>query len=450
LETSTTSKAKEELQVKEIKQKVADFLKKHHLYYADIDSDEVLKLLIQEMENGLKGKKSSLQMIPTYIQAKTKIPVQKPVVVLDAGGTHLRVARIHFDETLTPHIDQFGQHPMPGTKGGVTKEQFFSQLAEHIKGISDCSDRIGFCFSYPTEILPSKDGRLLFFTKEIETTGLIGELIGEGLLQALGKSGKDNRKNIVILNDTVATLVAAQAKSSQRMYGGYLGFILGTGLNICYIEKNTRITKTKNLDASQNQIINIEMGSFDKCPRGDIDLKIDAATENPGLGVLEKMISGAYFGQVCLQVIQTARQEGLFSPEAGKKLGSLTSLSSKEVSEYLEAPYGSNTLAQALSTQTQEDHSTLYYLTDFMVERSAKLVALIIAGSIAKNPPLENPCAPVCISAEGSTFFKLHELKSRAECYLRHLLIEKYNQYFEFVKIENAPLIGAAIAGLTN
>ncbi len=436
--------------MREMKQKVMQFLESHGLYYADIDRQEVVRNLLQDMENGLSGKQSSLRMIPTYIQAGVDIPPHEPVIVIDAGGTHLRVAQVIFDEKLSPHILDFKQHPMPGTKGKVNKKEFFSLLAQHIADIIDAGSRIGFCFSYPTEILPSRDGRLLHFSKEIDTEGIVGRLIGHNLLEAVGEMGKDKQKQVVILNDTVATLLAARAKSGLYNYGGFIGFILGTGLNCCYSEKNINITKTPDLDAALTQIINTEVGGFDKCPRGDIDKQMDAATGTPGLGVLEKMISGAYFGELCLRVIKAAAAEELFSDESAERLTALTALGTKQVNDFLSAPHEEGTLAGLLKDAENRDGITLYYLLEAMVERSARLVSAILCGMVMKNPPAADPRAPVCISADGSTFFKLKGLKARVECNLRQLLTGEYNRYFEFVSIENAPLIGAAIAGLTN
>jgi hexokinase len=438
------------LTMERIKQDVAQFLTRHGLYYKDIDTREVAGLLLRDMENGLAGKQSSLKMIPTYIRAGVDIPPHTPVIVIDAGGTHLRVASVLFDESLTPHITNFRQHPMPGTQGKVDKTEFFARFAGHIEDIVDTSDRIGFCFSYPTEILPSKDGRLLFFSKEIDTEGIVGRLIGENLLRAIADKGKDSRKRVVILNDTVATLLAARARSALHRYGEYIGFILGTGLNCCYSEKNSNITKTPDLDPSQTQIINTESGGFDKCPRGDIDRQMDAATGNPGLGVLEKMISGAYFGELCLRVITAAAAGGLFSRETGERLRTLETLSTKEVNEFLISPQTPGALADRLDPGHSPDGAALYYLLDALVERSAALVSVLLCGMVIKNPPPPDPRTPVCISAEGSTFFKLKGLKARVECGLRRMLTEEHNRYFEFVSIENAPLIGAAIAGLTN
>ena len=43
--------------------------------------------------------------------------------------------------------------------------------------------KIGFCFSYPTEIFPNKDGKLLYWTKEIKIPRMAGQFIGKNLLE---------------------------------------------------------------------------------------------------------------------------------------------------------------------------------------------------------------------------------------------------------------------------
>jgi hexokinase len=56
----------------------------------------------------------------------------------------------------------------------------------------------------------------------------------------------------------------------------------------------------------------------------------------------------------------------------------------------------------------------------------------------------------VCIVAEGTVFYGLKSLKARVEYYLKEYLKDKKHRYYEIVNVENATLIGAAIAGLTN
>jgi len=60
-----------------------------------------------------------------------------------------------------------------------------------------------------------------------------------------------------------------------------------------------------------------------------------------------------------------------------------------------------------------------------------------------------DPCRPVCIVAEGTTFYHLKSFHQRIEYHLRRFLLEEKNVYHEIIQIENATLVGAAIAGLT-
>jgi hexokinase len=61
-----------------------------------------------------------------------------------------------------------------------------------------------------------------------------------------------------------------------------------------------------------------------------------------------------------------------------------------------------------------------------------------------------DPSRPLCIVAEGSTFYRLKSLQPKIEYYLKQYLVEKKHVYYEIVEVKDATLIGAAIAGLTN
>jgi hexokinase len=61
-----------------------------------------------------------------------------------------------------------------------------------------------------------------------------------------------------------------------------------------------------------------------------------------------------------------------------------------------------------------------------------------------------DPTKPICIVAEGTTFYQMKDLKFLTEFYLKQYLENKLGIYYEIISVENATLIGAAIAGLTN
>jgi len=437
--------------MKQIKSKVRDFLKKNGMEPADINIERVCRFFLDEMEKGLAGRKSSLAMLPTYIETEKEIPRNKPVIVMDAGGTNFRVATVVFGKDGKADINDFMLFEMPGLKGKVGKREFFSTMAGYIKHVADKSDNVGFCFSYPIEMSPGKDGRVLFFSKEIQAPEVEGQMIGENLNIAISDAGLDSKKQMVLLNDTVATLLAGRAEASGRTFDSFIGFILGTGTNCSYVEQNKNITKKKDLDSAGSQIINIESGAFGKAPRGTIDRKLDKSLVNPGLNIFEKMISGAYLGSICLWTIQSAIKEKLFSNIISEKLLAITKLSTKEVSDFMYSPRASSSpLSKTISDADEQDSTTLYCLIDRMIERAAKLTAINLSSVAIKCGKGKNPTQPICIVAEGTTFYHLTSLRQRVEYYLRQYLVEKKGIFYEIINVENATLIGAAIAGLTN
>jgi hexokinase len=261
--------------------------------------------------------------------------------------------------------------------------------------------------------------------------------------------GLSGEKHIVLLNDTVATLLAGVGYKNKT-YGSYIGFILGTGTNTCYVEKNVNIKKTKDLDPAKSQIINTESGNFGRLKQGKIDVAYDKSTVNPGVHKLEKMISGAYLGPLFLRTIHKACVENMFSTDVAGALWQMSDLETKDMNALLFYPYGENPLANACKQGNVEDILTLYYIADRLTERAAKLTAINLSAMAIKSGLGTDPTKPICIVAEGTTFYQMKTLKSRTEFYLKQYLENKQGIYFDIISVDNATLIGAAIAGLTN
>ena len=437
-----------------IETKADVFLKKYDMNPDQIDMDDCCQVFLNEMEKGLEGRESSLDMIPTFMETDKDVPAEKKVIVMDAGGTNFRVAVVHFDKNKKAQIENFKLHEMPGIEKEVSREEFFEVMAGYISDVVDEGSNIGFCFSYPAEIMPNKDGKVIRFSKEIKAKGVEGHKIGENLNAALKSIGKEP-KHVVILNDTVTTLLAGRATSFGKNYDSFIGFILGTGTNTAYIESNKNINKKPDLETSKSQIINIESGGFGKAPMGIIDKQFDKTTNNPGEHTFEKMISGAYLGPLILETIRQAVKDELFSEETCEKINNLKELTTKDVNDFLQEPKnGENPLSKIFSARGDESISSdidiLYDLIDKMVTRSAKLTAINLSSAVLKSGKGKDQNRPVCIVAEGTTFYKLRDFQSKVEKFLTEYLKKQKGRYYEIIQVENATLIGAAIAGLTN
>ena len=414
---------------------------------AEIDRQELIGTFISEMEKGLRGEKSSLMMIPTYVGVNGKIPQGAKAAVLDAGGTNFRGAIV----SVPPAISEKQNRPMPGTKGEVGEEEFYKAFADEVKRLlPDASTKkIGWCFSYPAEATPALDAKLVHWTKNIEAPAIVGQYVGAELLKRLGPDGEGG---IAIVNDTVATLLAAKATEGDKAYSSYIGFILGTGTNSAYVERNSRIEKLSGADPDGSMIINAESGGFDKIEQSAFDKAADQKTGNPTFHIFEKMIAGAYLGGVGLEIYKAAAKEGMFSKKAADAILGLGQLETMDFDNFCAscAKPGRENVLDAIFANP-DDALVARRLGIPVFERAAVLTAVHLAAFVIKSGEGNDPASPVAINADGSTWYKTRAIPfaDTVKRELDDMLVKHRNIHYEIVpQIDDAPLIGAAIAAM--
>ncbi len=433
-----------------IYEKVSKFAKDIELHsdFTDIERDsEIFK---QEMIKGLEQKDgSSLKMLPTYLTADGEIPINEKVIVVDAGGTNFRVAVVEFDQDLKMVEHYFEQYKMPGINENIDIEKFYEISADRLMPVIDQSDKIAFCFSYAAEILENKDGRIISFTKEVVIDKSEGKLVCEGIKQQLVSRGKEG-KNFILINDTVATMIGGKIMNPKMQFETYIGMILGTGSNTCYIEKTENIKKIENIEGlPKNIAVNIENGYYDNVHQSEVDKEFDAISKIPGSTKYEKMIAGAYQGFNIYKEVEKGIEKGLFSKQFAERFKALDPFNLKEIDDFCFAPLKENKLA-LLVEGNDDDRKTLYFIIDADYERAAKLATFVIAGILKQTGYGTDPTVPVCICADGTTFYKSKLFRGKFNYYIKDYIENKMHRYVEFVKAEKATLIGTAVAGLLN
>lgn len=419
------------------------FLSKYGMDSTGINSALVINDFLDEMKKGLNGKASSLPMLPAYIGIDNPIPIDQPVIVLDAGGTNLRACLVTFSNQGEITIEHLSKREMPGTHKTLSETQFYDVFCDFLNPLIQLSNDIGFCFSYPIEVTPEKDGKLLHWTKEIKVPSVVGKYIGKGLSTSLAEKGHPNKK-IVVLNDTVATLLAGMAKGKQHQYGGYIGFILGTGTNTAYLENNRNIGKIELMEGVQ--AINVESGGFSKSPGSKLDKQFDASTNNPSQHIFEKMISGCYLGAIISTIIKTAAKDQIFSQSANQFLEKTALFETIDISKFVDNPHHPDSPFKS-NDFNEMDLSMLYFIINGYLKRAAKLTAINIASAIIKSGTGRSPLHPICINIDGSTYHKTGGFSHLTEAFLAEIL-EPYNIFYRIIQVDNSPIIGAAIAGL--
>ncbi len=399
------------------------FIEDLELGIGQYDSEALMQSFFSEMDKGLAGEDSSLAMLHAYLHVDKQIGKNRKVIVVDAGGTNLRVGTALFDDAGALQIDRFHKSGMIGLDGQISKTEFFETLADRVMPVIHESDAIGFCFSYPCEIQPNRDGKLLQWTKGVDAPEVVGCLLGAELNRVFEARGIAPKK-IVLLNDTVATLLAGVAEGSARGAKGYVGFILGTGTNTAYLENG--------------EVINVESGGFDKLPTAPIDRELDAATNNPGKQIFEKMISGTYLGPLTLAALKTAP----LSESGRQAVAGLDRLSLIHIDNFA-AQNGRDIGPLDDPRFSAADAETIRAVFAAVVARAAHLSAVNLAVAAIRNG-----ASPVCINLDGSTFFKTCRLREQAEAELKRLLERAGVDWFS-VHIDDAPVVGAAIAALS-
>ena len=411
---------------------VEKFLQKHNQSTNNIDIDQMIALVTEEMRQGLRQNDGTIPMIPTYLQNidRNKIKPGKRLLI-DAGGTNFRSAVGYFDENGNVQIESLQKTKMPASDEFMTKEQFYNKIATNVSYlVDDCVD-VGFCFSYQVDMQSNMDGRVVMFSKEVKAPEVVGTFVGAETLSSIKQFSQTERK-IVILNDTVATLLGGMA-ISQKQYSAYVGYIFGTGTNLCYIEDTQNITKVQGLPHGK-MLVNTEMGSCASFTQGDFDKIVANTTAEPTKQLFEKMSSGKYLADIIAQAFTFGANEGLFEQELN-----LVPFELKDVSAFLcgEHNFVYNIFAN------DADRAKAREICLNLIDRSAKMGAIMNATAVLLS--CKDKSLPVAIVAEGTTFNKLPTFRENFEKYL-HQIFAPHGIAFNIVQGQELNLVGTLMA----
>ena len=378
---------------------------------------EISAAFRNEMLVGLEGDESSLKMLPSFLQTPDGSEKGR-FISLDFGGTNIRILKTELlgngdlrllDRCSKPLRNPAGHYDYLSKQ--ADGEALFDFIAAQIAALVEPEQpyALGHTFSFPLRQTGLNSGLLLHWTKEIETIGVVGKEITALLQAALRRQNLPQLKPVVILNDTVGTLIA----SAYANQAADIGSICGTGHNTAYLEKNHRFGKTP-------MIINMESGNFNRLPFSPADTALDAASEQPGSGRLEKMVSGRYLGELLRLLACSLTSSGLLSESGDAALLQTPGLFSSEDVSVLLADDSSDAaeIRQLLNSlhlrqSTLEDRLAFRSLARAIVARSAALVAATYAGILQHiDPTLERRHH---IAIDGSLYEKMPDYAASLE-----------------------------------
>jgi len=385
----------------------------------------------REMRKGLRGKKSSLKMIHTYVRKPTGAEKGR-FLALDLGGTHFRVMSLELKgnrKTGTPKVKMFVLRKMHISGKG---KALFDFIASCIKVFMKeyaldpaARHNVGFTFSFPIKKKGIASGVLLHWTKDFTASGVKGKDVVELLNASLKRKGLSGTKITALANDTVSTLTARSYEDPACD----VGVILGTGTNACYPEKN-RI------------IINIEWGNFNKQRSTRYDRKLDKCSGNPGRQLLEKMVSGMYMGEVARRLAKDLLPE-IDLPKDFKS--EYTSVIESDTSKGLRKT-GNLLKKIGVKGSTYADRKLLKKVCSIVSTRAARLAAAAIASVITKMDPRLRRRHTVAI--DGAVYEKHPRFSRRVKDALSEIFGGKARRV-KLVLTKGASAKGAAVIAAT-
>ena len=388
------------------------------------NSEEIAAAFDAEIRAAVEGRTSSLRMLPAELSADIRLVAHKAAVI-DAGGTNLRVAEVEIDaKGADPVFRNVRKSFMPGTRGRLTAAEFHQAIGREVETVFAAGgiDRLGYCFSYECRSLPDGDAELLAWSKQVDAPEVVGQRVGEELVKYLSKPPR----SVKVLNDTVATLLAGCARIGSDQASGYLGFILGTGTNVACSEAG--------------MLRNAESGEFNRLARSAADLALDRMTSDPGCAVFEKMVAGAYLGNLGLCLLREAATQGLFGEGTRGRLAAVSSLETRDLDDFAagQMPEAFAGLFPAGELATARELALAVF------RRAANLTAAHLAAFLRRTASAD-AASPVVITVDGSTFWKTRAVDFRGMVEGRLAAMEGVPPH-RIVRVDEAPMVGAAVA----
>lgn len=376
----------------------------------------------KEIQRGTTRDKQVVACLPSYISLQ-KIPRNGKAIVVDFGGTNVRVAIIALKDGEL-FIEKGPITESIPIKRGIPleREDFLNSLCRIIASLDPPQYLpIGYCFSYPAESTLDGDAKLLHWTKELFVKDTIGQEMGKLLLAHLSKYTIPIRcSGVCVINDTVASLLAGLTVEKAD---NYIGFIVGTGNNMAVLSDSKKLVKfDKELQWKGSLPVNLESGNYTPPYLTIYDNELDAKSVNPGCQRFEKAVSGIYLSHL----LKKACPESEIPIEAGSK----------------------GVTQMAYDSRFPESKESK--MARGILERSAKLVAASLAGAISFLYDSHGG-KKICITAEGALFWGHKNYKKAVEITLKELLkaMELPEISIKFITMEHTNLLGSAVAALT-
>ncbi|KAI9257351.1 hypothetical protein BDA99DRAFT_441309 [Phascolomyces articulosus] len=428
----------------------------------------IVKGFKEECEQGLNTASASglATMIPSYV---TRLPTGHETgtyLALDIGGSTLRVCAVQLlgqGQVNVTEVKRLITDPLRASSTIVffdwiadTVAELYALLPEETRDDTSPPLAMGVSWSFPLDQTGISKGTILRMGKGFTLEGIDGEDLATLFLQAF------QRKNIrvivtAIVNDTIGALVAHAYSNSQTR----IGFIYGTGVNAAYAEKVSKIIKLNVAewqDSATEMLVNTEIDIFGNesyLPITRFDRALDASHAQPGFQPYEKMMSGAYLGElVRLVAIDLVNDKELFQGHVPSLFSEPWSFLTAHMSE-IEGYPRDGQLVQRVThilqftdnyTPNESDVNTLLDICSMVSTRAAGLAAAAMVA-IIEQQTIE-PNEDIVIGVNGTTFEMYPRMPERIHEALEQWYGQDIAKHIKLEVARDGGSIGAALVAM--
>ncbi|XP_059202062.1 hexokinase HKDC1-like [Centropristis striata] len=414
-----------------------------------------------EMKKGLSAESNvaaAVKMLPTHVRATPDGSEKGQFLALDLGGSRFKVLQVKVREGMG--IRRGGVqmeekvYPIPKELLNGRATELFDHVSESLKNFLqekkislEKKHPLAFTFSFPCEQPTLNQGLLSNWSKDYRARGLQGKDVVQTLESAIGRTGGMDVEVIALVNDTVATMMTCGFDDQYCE----VGLIIGTGTNACYMEELRHVDLVEGDEG--RMCVNTEWGAFGddgalKDYITEFDRDVDAASNNPGKQIFEKMVSGMYLGElVRLVVLKMAKLGLLFDgqvSDALKTKGRITTANVAAMEEYKNGLKNTEKILLDLDLKpTCDDCTAVQHVSTIVSFRSSNLVAAGLAAILTRIRQNRNlRTFRITVGVDG-TVYKTHpQYPKRLHKVVRRLLPECH---VRFVLSDSGSSKGAAL-----
>ena len=178
--------------------------------------------------------------------------------------------------------------------------------------------------------------------------------------------------------------------------------------------------------------------------KGDFDVILDKESNNPGEKIMEKLIAGAYLGELARLSLCAAADEGLLSEGSAGLVRALGKIDAS----YVDAWSCGEKLE--LVADNAEDGEFAKEISLALFERAARCTCTTLTGIMLLTDTGKDPEKPVCVCAEGSLVDRSRYFRPMLEEALATYAAGRLGRHAVIKVGHETTLPGSAAAALLN